>query len=153
MKPTLVGMNNPVSSKPEHVLYPVPDGCTGNRIWRMIADVDWTVGQRDYIRAFERLNVLPGKVWNASEARRRGRELFAELCARGGGHVLVFGAQTRDAMGLPLIPICEWRQVAFGCAWTWAPHPSGRNPWYNVEDNRRIVGNFLLQMYKSAQYG
>lgn len=149
MRPLLIGMNNPVSSDPDYALYPVPEGCTGNRIWRMLNAVEPAIGKRDYIRAFERVNVLPGKEWNAAQAKRNGRELTAHINRRG-GYALIFGAQTRDAMGLPFLAHCEWHQVPFGCAWAWAPHPSGRNPWYNNPFNSLGVGGFLYRMYMDA---
>lgn len=73
----LVGMQNPWSTDPRHALFPAPPGCTGERLWRALEDVGGHT-RGDYLRAFERRNLVTGP-WDAEAAQREGERLLGEI--------------------------------------------------------------------------
>lgn len=148
-KVILLGMNNPLSEKPEHALWPSPPNCTGWRIWRMLASVSSRkVTAYDYRRMFDRRNLLDSCVWDAQEAKVAARLLVEEL--RGSGRcVVVFGAEPRRALGLGRLTLRP--QKEHGCVWYCAPHPSGRCHWYNSRKNRESLGRLLIELYKQEK--
>jgi hypothetical protein len=121
MKPLLVGMHNPISSVDAHALYPLPDGCTGNRIWHMI-NLHRKMTHSEYIDAYDRCNLVCGKIWSARAARVAVPALLERIKGR---RVVLFGDELRTLLkleDLPLRPQMAWEAELF-CA----PHPSGRN--------------------------
>lgn len=60
----LVGEVNPLSTKPEHALYPWPPNCTGERLQRLVLGVS----RRDYLAGFDRVDLCTGR-WSAPAAR------------------------------------------------------------------------------------
>lgn len=148
MRPVLVGMNNPLSADPAHALYPHPDNCTGWRVWQMVRLVAGDATRAQYLAAFERVNVLPGRVWDRRAAMLAGPRLRQELVEAGRTFVAL-GAATREALDMPLTEPGEWREYASGAATAWLPHPSGRNRWYNDPWNKgaavRLLGDLYLE--------
>lgn len=168
MRPVLLAMNNPLSSDPEHALYPWPEGCTGHRLWMMLTTyaIEWhsvALSQHDYLRAFERRNLLSRREWSARDARAAATELTPLLYLR---RVVVLGASTAKAL--------ELRRREWG-AWTTAtdcdpglfgnvkvvqlpksfdycvlPHPSGRCREYNDPAMRELAGRTLWELYRMA---
>lgn len=138
-RPVIVGMNNPVSVRPEHALYPHPPGCAGYRLWKMLHD--YTGASRGvYTRGFERMNLVTG-VWSTIRARERAERLRAEMTGR---TVLLLGEEVRRAVGVDRLLADP--QLWCGVTWRQLPHPSGRNPWYNDAANRRLAGAVLEEM-------
>lgn len=146
MRAVLIGMNNPLSSDPEHALYPHPPGCTGWRIWQMLMDRRPGVTRGQYLRAFERVNLVDGREWRAAEARARARELRGALRGR---VVLVLGAAPRRALELP--PLLVHPQELGGVTWRQLPHPSGRCRWYNEPEARATAAALLAELYDMAE--
>lgn len=164
MKPILVGMNNPISTRPGHELYPAPDHCTGHRLWQML-NSRTGASRLQYLECFERRNLVRGLQWDRLAARARAYEVVQEL--RGSGRtVVLLGQSVREAFhyvltdleindyeagsrpyqgGLP--PLLVHPQVAGGVAWRQIPHPSGRNLWYNSEENRKVVELLMEELY------
>lgn len=160
MKPILIGMNNPVSTRPGHELYPLPEGCTGNRLWKMLHQRTGAT-MRQYCDTFERRNLVRGLEYDRVRARARAYETWIEL--KGTGRtVVLLGASVReafdwvlknqvdgplfnDAPGLP--PLLVHPQEAGGCTWRQIPHPSGRNLFYNEEKNREVVALLMEELY------
>ncbi len=151
MRPILVGMNNPISSDPEHALYPLPEGCTGNRIWKMLCDA---YGERvplpRYVGAFDRVNLCPTVDWNPRLARLAVPAL-AERLRMPGQESIIFGHEVwgllrlgaRPEPGAPL----DLGQKATAYFFF---HPSGRSLWYNDQENRRLLGSLLAEMYREV---
>lgn len=133
MRVVLVGMNNPRLD-----LFPVPPNSTGGRLARL-AGLSWT----RYLKTFDRVNVLRSREWNDAAARFVGPFLARELTERGAPFVCV-GDRTRRALGLPGLDPATW-YVTEETTWSWIPHPSGRNRWYNDDENRRTVERFFEQ--------
>lgn len=136
MKPILLGMNNPLSLAPEHALWPLPPGCTGARLWKMLADVSGA-SRGDYVRGFERRNLLTGR-WTAPAARA------ATFSPPQGGTIIVLGAEPVDALGHTRRLIHPYGKD--GAVWRQVPPPSGRNPWYCNPDHRLVVGLMLEEL-------
>jgi hypothetical protein len=114
-RPVLLGMNNPVSSEPGHELYPAPPGCTGHRIWMML-NSKTGASKSQYLRTFDRRNLVSGKTWSRGRAVEAGRVLIEELVGR---EVVVFGEEPRRALGLQKLLIHP--QVMFGVTWRQLP--------------------------------
>lgn len=144
MKPVLLGMNNPLSSRPEHALYPHPVGCTGHRIWKML-EVRTRASQEDYLEAFDRRNLLGVQTWRMADAREAASHFIREMNGR---VVLVLGAEPRDALRLP--PLLVKPQDLHGVTWRQLPHPSGRNLWYNVPENKHLAELLLEELYRNT---
>jgi len=77
-------------------------------------------------------------------------ETIEEL-ADTGRVVVLLGNSVREAFdralsgGLP--PVLLHPQQAMGCTWRQVPHPSGRNLWYNVPENVRVVELLMEELY------
>lgn len=146
----LLGMNNPLSSDPDDALVPWPDRCSGHRLWRLLSNaVEGGVAQEDYLRAFERRNLLPGREWDDAEARATAPALLKELTGR---RVVVLGSKTATALGMrkPLTPL-EWhRHAGYEVDYALVPHPSGLNQWYNAEGRRALAGRFLAGLCREG---
>lgn len=148
-RPIILGMNNPISSDPEHALFPAPEGCTGHRLWTML-HARTQCSRAAYLSAFDRRNLVPGKFWSPRIAREQATALIEEL--RGSERVvLVLGAEPRDALGLH--PLLVHPSYQHGVVWRQLPHPSGRNRWYNTPGNRETAELLLEEMYRGVVQG
>ena len=140
-RPVLLGMNNPLSSRPEHALYPEPVNCTGWRLWQMLRARTGAT-QDEYLEAFDRRNILSARVRKMSEARVAAERLWSELRGR---HVVLLGAEPRDALRIPVLMVKP--QEVGGVTWRQLPHPSGRNLWYSVSENRAMAELLLEELF------
>lgn len=140
-RPVLVGMNNPISMRPEHALYPAPEGCSGHRLWRLLHE-ETGATRLQYIDRFCRINLVVGQ-WDRRRARLGARELLPSLLGR---DVVVLGQKVREAFDLPDRPTGESFHFG-GARFYFLPHPSGRNLWYNSEANRQIARQLLGRLY------
>lgn len=155
MRPILMGMNHPTSTKPGHELYPLPSGCTGNRLWQMLTERT-QASMRQYCDTFERRNLVRAHTFDKFVARARAFETIVEL-RNTGRTVVLLGNSVREAFdwafrnhermhpGIP--PLLVHPQEAGGCTWRQVPHPSGRNLFYNEEQNRKVVALLLEELY------
>lgn len=147
-KPILIGMNNPVSSKPGHELFPYPPGCTGHRLLTMLRTRVPSATRQQYLSRFERRNLVPHKIWDRETAEINAVAVERELW--GTGRVIVLlGEDVRRAFGHPRSLLHP--QVIGGCTWRQVPHPSGRNMWYNDESNRFLVSALLEELFNESQ--
>ena len=167
-RPILIGMNNPLSLRPGHELYPAPEGCTGHRLWQLLHSRTGA-SRLQYIDAFERRNLVRGRAWDRLTARVRAHEMVCEL--RGSGRTIVLlGGSVREAFDWALsnasaphevVGMALWSgeptetlpkllvhpQEVAGCTWRQVPHPSGRNLWYNDPENRKVVAMLMEELY------
>ena len=157
-RPLLVGLHNPLSPKPEHALYPRPEGCTGWRLLRMLGPA---YTERDYLRAFDRVDLLDhheqvGGKGYAARLRRARLRLVEHIIAGRYETVVLFGADVwRTVIG---IPNCCPPWLCWTTAPLWAgptarmfrfltlPHPSGRNRWYQDRVNAHAASTALRQL-------
>lgn len=149
-RPVIVGMNNPVSAAPEHALYPLPRHHAGGRLWRMLFD-ETGATMRQYVDAFERVNLVTGPAFATRAAQARAAELLPSLAGRS---IVLLGQEVRKSFGHQrsalLEPYCvgpPGSEVTF----YQLPHPSGRNLWYNDDTNRRAAGRLLAMLYRASQ--
>lgn len=154
MKLLLLGMNNPLSDDPEFDLFPYPEGSAGWRLWKMLPG---SVTRREYLKMFDRMNLLRSREWSQVDARAAAAAIVPKLRGR---LVVVLGTQVRAALGLPLVrPLERTRTVLpttpsgdaqVALDWLAIPHPSGRNRWYNEPGNRERTGAMLLELARRA---
>lgn len=144
-------MNNPISRNPHHALFPRPEGCSGNRLWKMLNE---TCGARmsDYVEVFDRRNLLATATWDQAQARDAASDFLNKL--PDGAQVLVLGEKPREALGLEKL-LLHPQVVQLGMArrvtFRQLPHPSGRSHWYNEPDHRLIAGLLLEELYERGR--
>ncbi len=144
-KPVLLGMNNPLSSRPEHALYPEPVGCTGYNLWKLL-HTRTGASPGEYLEAFDRRNLLSARVWRKPDATKAAQYWTQMLQGR---EVVVLGAEPRDALRLPVLLVHP--QEIGGVTWRQLPHPSGRNLWYNVPGNREVAELLMEELYMKGR--
>jgi hypothetical protein len=147
MRPVLIGMNNPISSAPEHALFPYPPGCTGHRLLEMLQSRVPGATRREYLARFDRRNVVYGPLFDKQIARDGAAGLYSEFFGSGRTIVLL-GADTAAAFGIPRLLIHP--QIIGGSTWRQIPHPSGRNLWFNDKQNRLLVAMLLEDLFNAA---
>lgn len=128
-------------------LWPDPPGCTGHNIWRMLSERTGA-SQEDYVRVFDRRNLLSERHWDPVRARRESETLWERLEGR---TVLVLGQAVRCVLWLPDEPPLLWR-VSSGVRWCSVPHPSGLNRWYNEPVHREAVALRLEELYEHHRH-
>lgn len=137
----LLGMNNPLSLRPEHALFPHPPGCTGHRIYGLLCLKFPDMLRHEYLEGFERVNLVEGH-WSM----RRARENVPAFVEKYQGRtVLLFGEAVRTALKLPKRLILPLERD--GIVWRQLPHPSGRNLWYNDPRSRELAASLLAELY------
>lgn len=140
MKPIILGMNNPKSSDPLKVLLPTDEpGSAGNRLWNMTE-----MTETQYLLAFDRRNLLSSRTWRNRAAIVAAQKFMEELPER--SEVVVLGRLVWFAFDFEIVPPCERRITANGSKFYFVPHPSGKNLWYNDEDNGKRVGRLLRSL-------
>jgi hypothetical protein len=123
-------MVNPISTRPEHALYPAPEGCTGHRIFQMLRSRVPEVTTLDYLRVFRRVNLCVGE-WDPDVARRVATSLIIKERV-----LVLLGREVQKAFHMPpgtpdVLPVLETGLFAGRAILRCLPHPSGRNLWYN----------------------
>lgn len=147
VRPMLIGMNNPLSSMVGHELFPAPEGCTGHRLWVMLNEASGgRILRKQYLDRFERRNLVTGQTWSKTLGRQRASEITSEVFGTG-RKIALFGKEVHRAFGFKIEGVDLTQIDAMGCTWWCVPHPSGRNLWYNVPENRAEVGRLMLELY------
>lgn len=124
-KPLLVGEDNPYGQDPRYALYPYPPRSAGARLCQVILDLTL----REYLRAFERVNLCVGK-WSMREARSMAFQL--KVRAYGRRPLVLLGSKVAEAFGIDAPPFSiqtrtehpTWEDVQQ--VYVLLPHPSGR---------------------------
>jgi hypothetical protein len=140
VKVVLLGMNSPTSE----VLGFVNKGGAGARLLELTG-----LDEEEYIRKYQRINLLSSKSWSASLAKKKAFRMKRLLRGR---TVVVLGKGVWSALGLPEI---EWLGVHCEGKTTWAliPHPSGKNHFYNSGENKKLVRRFLKDVSDEDNIG
>jgi hypothetical protein len=121
----IVGMTNPLSRRPEHALFTRPEGCTGNRLWKM-ATARTGISEREWLQMTDRRNLCLGE-WNRADARVSAREMLLEIENK---TTILLGSEV--ALCFPSCGmLAQWHRGRATRPWIHLPHPSGRNHWYN----------------------
>lgn len=100
------------------------------------------------MEAFERRNLVAGRAWSMPAARAAA-PAFKEYAR--GRTVIALGGEVREALRLPKCLVHPMEMG--GIIWRQLPHPSGRNPWYQVAGNREVAELLLEELYKTVQLG
>lgn len=141
-----LGEDNPVSSAPEHALFPYPEGCAGERFCNAILGVT----RHTYLATW-RTNLCVGG-WDRSDAIARAHDLFF-TASRPWNTIVLLGAKVMDAFTRMLKPSAPKlklkpftttlldmrgrvdavgkRQLDEDVVLVSLPHPSGRNFVWN----------------------
>jgi len=132
LRPLLLGM----CSRTGRALLPSASG-KASAADRLLAMSGLT--RSKFMAAFRRENLLPGKEWDQTKARRSARRIKLR------GDVVVLGKSVWRALGLPRSPF--FSEVAAGAAtFHLVPHPSGRCRAYNVSATRSATGRLLRRL-------
>lgn len=148
LKTVLLGENNPQSADPARALWPAPAGAAGYNLFKLLRARVPEATEQDYLRAFDRRNLLDSVEWDKKKGAIAGPVVWDELTNRRvvllGMTVLrcVFGEE--GAVGIQPI---EWRTDLEGRTWCFLPHPSGRNLWYNDDANRAAAELLMEELY------
>lgn len=108
------------------------------------------VTQADYIRAFERRNLINSRVWSATYASGMSGRILDTLTS---GPVTVLGQTTAKCLKfkrhdwLETFRVQHTPEVELDV--TIIPHPSGRCREYNDVGMRVAVGQHLLELYRA----
>jgi hypothetical protein len=130
-KPVILGMN----SRTGEALGLLPTTGAGCRLWKCTG-----MTLREYLDAFDRMNLLEEPEWVAERARVAAAKIKERLKGR---RVIVLGSQAWTALGLPKKNLMEPHFATDGTRWIMLPHPSGKNLWYNDAANREKVRRFF----------
>jgi len=115
----LIGESNPYSDDPRYALYPLPERASGGRLCRILG-----LTSRDYLRTFERRDLLSTARWSVPQARVAAAALLHEV---GAGDALVLcGGKVAAAFGFEYAALAA-HTTATGHAALVIPHPSGLN--------------------------
>lgn len=142
----LVGESNPYGVDPRYALYPAPAGSAGAHLCRGILGMT----AYEYLRTFERVNLLTGPKWSAPWARQAAEALTAK-------HRVLLGARVAAAHGLEFKPFTTARDPAWDGGWLAVvlPHPSGRSRLWNdkgaADHARRLVLDLVALAGGAAQ--
>lgn len=152
-RPVILAMNSPQSDDPADALRPWDAACTGGRLLTMLQNAaersrpGRELPVSEYLRVFDRRNLLNRKTWSLDLARQRAPEV---VCRLDGRTVVACGTQVLKIIGAP----SEWlkpHDVLYGDHIRFnliaIPHPSGRCRPYNDPEFRARVGDLLLELY------
>lgn len=128
----LIGEQNPYGNDPRFALYPRPKRAAGARLCTALG-----LTAHEYLRRFERRNLLGPVKWSAPVARAAAQVLLGEAATAGallGGHVslVLCGAKVSAAFGLPFAPLAQVHAlVPDRVQGLVVPHPSGLSRLWN----------------------
>jgi hypothetical protein len=109
------------------------------------------VARSQYLRAFDRRNLVVGRRWSWTLAREEAMRLWQTGEFYGKTVLMlgndVFSAFDYAACGSLKKQLVIPQVVGSGTIIRQIPHPSGRCRWYNDPVNREIVGLLLEELY------
>ena len=160
----LVGEDNPQSARPEHALFPYPEGCAGNRLQEKILRVP----RADYLAMWRTNLCCP--TWSTRAAKLRGRvlldrgapwDLIVCLGAKVAGVMIDFATNSSKYP--------EWEPFTVRVAvnsippskeiptpmlrMVYLPHPSGRNRVWNAPGPRARVLPLMRTLAPDIAWG
>jgi len=150
-RPLLVGLHNPYSGHPDDALVPFPPGSSGERLLRLIQDVDPRFSEDDYYRAFDRTNLWRGRLLPHGYGTRAAYLAEGERVlglAMGRDDCVLLGSRVWDSVMAGRRRPAPLEQITLnGMTRFWlVPHPSERNLVFTNAELRRRAGELLLKM-------
>jgi len=159
----LLGEDNPISMAPEHALYPLPEGCAGNRLCDRIL----AVSRQTYL-AIWRTNLCVEK-WSRKAARNRAMNLVVSsapwrtVILLGSKVTQIFnkafenelaGGSSSVGRG-KIAPFTHARATVDDADFLFVslPHPSGRNPFWNDPRNAVAARRLLAEIVPEYPWG
>lgn len=140
MKPVLVGEYNPYGSNPRFALFPNPRSSAGGRLCYDI----FGMNAAEYLRSFDRMNLLEIAKWSASLARSRAASLLTDNPGR---TFILLGSNVCKAFGFEFKPFSSDARLVPPGRIIRLPHPSGRCLLWNAPDAaetaRRLVAEVI----------
>lgn len=152
MKPLLIGQAPGPRTDPELPLFPVPKTSAGGRLQQLMG-----LSRGEYLKTFERVNLLPyfpGRHKRDDKFPRPPAKLAAQvmkpmlanrtvvLIGRNVANAFEFDADFHDWVDWPVRRQCIVSRDRGIARVAVVPHPSGRNHWYNTEENRALASAF-----------
>ncbi len=133
-KPILVGEYNPYGSDPYYALYPMPQGCAGERLCCDILGMY----KKDYLEVFDRTNLCAGS-WSITKAREKAESLR-------GRYAVLLGSKVCAAYDVPFEPFASQYPGTpeGGGGILVLPHPSGRNRMWSDPDNLKRARDAMV---------
>jgi hypothetical protein len=150
-RPILIGQAPGPNTNPDLPLYPRPRQSGGGRLWALTG-----LTAQEYLRCFQRVNLLytfPGRWkrddrWPRKEAAVAARAMLPFLEGR---TVVFVGRNVARAFEVDeREPWFTWGRREY--RYVAIPHPSGRNHWYNRDDNRLISQAFWETLKKDLPF-
>lgn len=153
----LVGEDNPYGALPEYALYPLPSGCSGNRLCNDIMGLRHST----YLGLW-RINLCDGK-WATKSARTRA-EMLHQTMLGPWRTTIMFGRKVAEAFGKitgkTLKPFEVTKHTVYFSEYANAvrtyislPHPSGRNLVWNQETVRANARMILAREVPDVPWG
>lgn len=136
-KPLIVGTINPYGGSDEFALWPSPRGCAGERLCSHIL----LMYEHHYLDSFDRTNLCHGE-WSSKMARIRANGLT-------GRPLILLGKSVQIAFGMEGPEV--YAEKIEGQRVLCIPHPSGRNPWYRLSDNRAHVRDMVKCLWPELE--
>ncbi len=142
MKPLLIGQAPGPNTDPSMPLYPLPTTSAGGRLQALMG-----MSRGQYLRTFDRVNLLqffPGKHKRDDKFPLREAKIAAGAMRPlvAGREVILIGRNVACAFGWTELPFLSTVVTCDETCWTVVPHTSGRNHWYNSEENREAARLF-----------
>lgn len=134
------------ADKPIAWLAPFGGSCRSGKL--LCARSGWT--PREYLKRLDRTNILHEPIqmgFNVERAKLNALRLLGELTPARHAGLVILGRNAQRAF--------RWRGGVDWLEWGWVrsaerdwpaavvPHPSGRNRWWNDEDNQRAAREFF----------
>jgi len=139
----LIGEQNPYGADPRFALYPLPAHAAGGRLAKILG-----MGEREYLRAFVRRNLLTALKWSAPAARVAADFLLLEHPEH--DKLVLCGTRVSAAFGVPFREnLCKPASLVVGTVRPHVrhvlaiPHPSGLNREWSTDAT-------LMQRVKEA---
>lgn len=136
----LVGEHNPYGPDDAFALYPEPEHSAGGRLCRLVLGME----PREYLRSFDRANLLHAARWSAPRAREEARRILAT----GRRRLVLLGARVAAAFGLESAQF--QRRHAGGVVLVAIPHPSGRCRAWNVPGAFALARSLVKELSGGA---
>lgn len=138
----LVGEDNPQSEKPEHALFPYPQGCAGSRLMTDILGLR----RQTYLRLARTNLCCP--TWDRWDAESRAGAIIAQVVdmvdytERRFSPIVMLGRKVTSAFGFrkDALPFFAHTEGAPGQTFVSLPHPSGRcREWNDATNYQRTI--------------
>ena len=149
----LVGESNPYGSDSTYALWPQPPNSAGARLSDILG-----LGMTNYLRYFDRVNLLRGDRWSTAQARIEADRIRESRL----GDLVLLGRKVAAAFGLDFTSPApgESGRLFFrafprgdGGRVLVLPHPSGRNLLWNLPENRALGRRMLRDLIGVPEIG